>query len=466
MPITLALLLLAAPDAAPVEAAATLDPPREDHWLDAWAFSDEAYRLRGASADADGRFGGFDHDARWLFDTGARALDGRLGLDVSGALFWDIDGASPPGLASVHDARGPVDFFVDTLELRASHDVWLRRASVGRLTVQEGWPTTLDGAALALAPIGTSELTWIVFGSAGRTVHFFEVGEEGDDWFEDWAASIGSDVIVDQRLKLQVDYRALLEDGPPGIAQAPTHSYGAAFWARVDEVAMLQLFGRGLDDAVSHVGARTHAAWLRWAPWSFGVDGELVQQVATLGEIVEGQDPFFAILGPSLPHVRGFVDAYAGRDLDVLTATLHLGASGRQRLAGAGGPFNRNAARVYAAADADDVDVGVVDGLFASAIASYDLATDADDLTVLALGGAVGWSTELFRLRAGTSWDRVKYTYYRDVTELTDVRTIFAGAQWRPLRALRIGADYRVEIADRVVHTAQLGLAHDLDGAL
>src|SRR5688572_13569800 len=103
MSLCAALLLLAADDGAAAAAAAPaaaaqldVDPPAEDVVLDAWLFSDESYRLRGATGDGADRFGGFDHDVRWLLDGGARSADGQLGVDASGALFWDVDGASPP----------------------------------------------------------------------------------------------------------------------------------------------------------------------------------------------------------------------------------------------------------------------------------------------------------------------------------------------------------------------------------
>src|SRR5688572_6836732 len=135
---------------------------------------------------ASSPFPGADHDARLLLDAGARGFAGQLGLDLSGALFWDIDGPSAVGLSSVHDARAPIDPFIDTLELHATLDGWLQRASAGRFTVNEGAPITLDGGALLLSPFSNRHLSLHVFASAGRTVHFFEVD---DDLFEDWAAS-------------------------------------------------------------------------------------------------------------------------------------------------------------------------------------------------------------------------------------------------------------------------------------
>lgn len=451
------------------------DPSELDEPGEAWLFADEGYRFRSAGDPFDG----VDHDVRLLFDSGVRARGGQLALDVSGALFWDwnvgvdpsvdprVDGAgSAPGLTSVHDARGPLDLLVDTLELRAGGDSppWLTRASVGRFTVVEGLPITLDGAAVAVTPVRTSERAWTLFASAGRTVHFFEAADAtiaGDALFDDWTASIGSDVTFADGLKLQVDYRALVDDrgsDDDGDSAIDTlaHSYGAGFWRRVDDVLLLHLFARGIDAEVSHVGGRLH---LWRAP--FGLDADAVQQVATLGEVFEAQDPFFAVLGVSHPHVRAHVDGYATHELvDIVTATLHLGAGTRQRLAGEDAPFNRNAARVYAILDADDV---VVDGLFASVISSYDFATSSDEIAVLALGGSLGYAGELVRVRAGTSWDRVKYTYYRDVAELVDVRTVFVAGEWRPWRVLRIRGEYSLELADRVVHTVQVALAHDVE---
>jgi hypothetical protein len=448
-----------------VEASAPVEDAGAEPFVDAWLFADEGYRFRAAGAPSAG-VAGVDHDARLLLDGGARAFDGRVGIEVSGAAFWDIDGEAGPGLSSVHDARGAVDVLVDTLALRMDDDggALLRRASLGRFTVEEGWPVTLDGAAFALTPAQNAHAAWGVFASFGRTVHFFAapiVLEQDVALGERWAASLGSDVVWRDGLKLQVDYRVLGE----AARNAVTHSYGAALWRRVDDVVLVHLFGRGLDDELSHVGGRAHAAWAPSTPWAIGMDGEIVEQVATLGEIVEEQDVFFAVLGVSHPHVRARLDSYVARPLDIVdgAGTLHLGGSVRQRLAGQDAPFNRNAARLYASADVDDV---IVDGLFASLIASYDCATAGDDVGVAALGGSAGYSGDLVRVRVGTSWDRVKYTYYRDVGELIDVRTVFAAAEWRPWRALRVKGAYTLELADRAIHTLQLGLAHDLDGAL
>ncbi len=453
------LLATAAPGAgasasAPGPPAPAVAADADEPVLDAWLSAAEGYRLR-----TDGSAG--DNDVSLLVDGGARALEGRAGLDVSGALFWDVDGKSP-GFASIHDDKGAVDIIVDTLELRGAADPLVPRFSIGRLTVDEGLPETLDGAAVAVTPLRVPAAAVTLFGSVGRTVHFYAVDGEG---FEDWAASAGTDLLIAQTLKLEADYRALVQDSP---SHRFAQSYGAAFYQRIDDVALTKLWARGIDDKLSHVGARTHLAYAppppgeaRRTPWQIGIDLDGVEQTAPLGEVFESENPLFAVLGKSEPNLRGAVDAWGRADVGVADAGLHLGASGRRVLQGEQGPFNRDSGRVYALAEADDI---VLTGPFLSAIVSYDVALGPSEPAVVALGGSAGWRGDSFKASVGTSWDRVKYDYYRDVNELLDVRTVYASLDVRPLAFLRVKADYSLELADRVVHTARVTLVQDLGG--
>jgi hypothetical protein len=414
--------------------------------VEAWVGVSEGYRARlvpGANLA--------DHDARLTVDGGGRADDGRLALDLSAALFYDIDGESPT-LASVHDARGPVDLLVDTFELQANSLPWLTRASVGRLTVLQGWPITLDGVATAIAPMQNETLTWTLFASAGRTVHFFDID---DDLFERFVGAVATDVVLIDSIKLELDYRGLLEETGRGALQ---HSYGASYTQRFDDIAWGQVYARGIDGQASHTGGRGH---LGYEPWRIGLDASVLAQTTTLGEVFEGQNPFFAVLGESAPFVHAMADAFVRSNVGLADVGAHVGAAGRHVLVGAQRPFNRDSARMYGALDLADI---VVKGPFVGAILSYDFATAPTQDSVLAVGGSAGYGHEWVRAWVGTSWDRTKYRYYRDVEEMLDVRTVSANIDITARRWARLRGSYTLELADRSVHTAQLVLSHDMEG--
>src|SRR4051812_40864568 len=184
----LALVALVFATAAPVVAAGASDVVDEPATFAGWASAAEGYRLR-----TDGN--ATDQDASLFFDGGGSAFAGRASLEVSGALFYDVDGFRPSprsasSFPSAYDAYGPMTLLVDTLELRAAQAPGLPRMSVGRLTVDDSAaPTTLDGGALRLTPLFALDTAWSLPASAGRTVHFFTYDEAAR---EDWTASIGA----------------------------------------------------------------------------------------------------------------------------------------------------------------------------------------------------------------------------------------------------------------------------------
>jgi hypothetical protein len=450
---------------SPVAVSAAVD---EATSIDGWATVSQGYRLR-----TDGH--AFDQDAGFFFDGGATTGAGRIGLDVSGALFYDVDGSTPAphsaaAFPAAYDAVGPVTLLVDTLELRAVRAPWLPRLSVGRLTVDDGNPTTLDGAAVHVTPLLAIDTAWSLSASAGRTVHFFTYDETAR---EEWTAAIGGDAVYARQAKLALDLRAFAAESDSNGYRT---SWGAAYDQRIaDDLVLARAWMRGVDHELALFGARVHAAWPvlgadSQPSLSIGVDAQGIDQTATLGEVSEGDNPFFAVLGPSEPNARGFVDAWTRINPGFVDAGLHVGAAGRAVLRGAPGPFNRNFARVYASIDAADIALA---GPFVSIITSYDAAVPRSDdaryagvdPAVLAVGGSAGYAGDVIRASVGTSWDRTRYTYYRDVDELVDVRTVFASIELRPFGFFRVNAAYSAELADRVVHTVTVNVIEIVDGA-
>lgn len=452
--------------AAPVAGAIELVEP-EPPFDEAWLIGTEGVRVRRT---ANAAAVGLDEDARFALDGGARALGGRLRLDGAAELYWDLDGARPDGdagLRSVHDSRGPVELLVHTLELGWGGGPVVQRAAVGRLTVEEGWPMTLDGVALSVTPLaGLADDTLHgvrrsrAFVSAGRTVHFYETGDAGAELFEDWAVSAGVDLITADAVKLQLDLRGLFEDSATGGFDG---SAGAALFLRALDFAKAKLWLRTLDDQVMVMGARARLG----APGDdLGADLEASLQPARLGEVALAADPYFFVLGESLPHWRARADAFAGADLGFAQGELHAGAQARANLADDQQAFNRNSGRVYALAQAIDL---LVPGVFVSADVAWDsvLSPGMADLLEagdgrVALGGSVGYQRAGLRAELGTSWDRYKYTYYRDVQELADVRTVYGAVRVRALEWLRVQARASVEVFDRTETTVQVNLVQDL----
>ena len=459
-------LNMAAPaDAAPAAVVTEVVEP-EALFDEAWFVGAEGVRVRRATSTNEV---GLDEDAHFALDGGARALGGRLRLDGAAELYWDLDGARPGGdggLRSVHDSRGPVELLVHTLELGWGGGV-VQRAAVGRLTVEEGWPMTLDGVALAVSPLAGLADDALhgarrsrAFFSAGRTVHFYETGAAGAELFEDWAVSAGVDLVTADAMKLQLDVRGLFEDSATGGFDG---SAGAALFLRALDLAQAKLWGRTLDDQVMGVGAR---ARLGEPGGDLGADVEVSMQPATLGEVALAADPYFLVLGESLPHWRARADVFAGTDLGIAKGALHAGAQARANLVDDEQAFNRNSGRVYALAQATDL---LLPGVFVAADVAWDtvLAPSVDDLLGasdgrIALGGSVGYQRAGLRAELGTAWDRYKYTYYRDVLELADVRTVYGALGVRALEWLRIQARASVEVFDRTETTVQVTLVQDL----
>jgi hypothetical protein len=399
--------------------------------------------------------GGVDHDAFFSGDATGTLWSGRASLTAGGLLFFDIDGDRADAFQGVHDSR-PWHLMLSTLEVAYRDNGWLRRAAAGRLVIGEGTPVTLDGAVLSVAPLGAlapgvlfglegSEL----FAFAGAPVYFFVRGEQP---LRRAIFSGGTTLRVLRMAALTLDYRGVV-DGTrdPELA----HDYGARLFVGLVD-ASGEIYARGLDRELARVGAKARVGW---EPWRLFASAALNWQPVELDRVSDLGDPYFAVLGPSYPHVAGSVELSKGQGVVLADALLRVGWQGRLVRALHEGPLNRSYGRVFVSVDLVDV---VTTGPFVSTIASIHHTRDPFGDRWLALGGAAGWRASWLQLDVGTDYQQFKYTYFRDVDEIEDVRTVYAGCGVRIFGSLFVRGDYTLEIFDRVVHTARVTVSTNL----
>jgi len=427
-----------------------------------WSFqvsAVEGYRGRFASApDLDTTLdpatlpSESDHDLRLLLDARLDEPTDAFSAALNMALWADVDGTvpagDPSGLASMYDRFSP-GVWVGLYSLWGEYRTrgLLRAARAGRQQTLAGLPAVFDGASFRLRLV-PRKLELFAFG--GRTVHFFEVGS---DLFEDWIGSAGLTYRPTPSLRFKLDYRFEQEDTPLEDG-AQDHTYSLQATWRHDRWLSLRANFRGVDDRVAQVALAGDA---RWEALGLGVTARVAAQPSTLDHFTETEDPFFATLGRSRPYTRASVDVFKDFDTDAGIYTLHAGWGQRLLLDGAPGPFNRNFGRFYLLAEATDLGVK---GLYASASAEYHFAGRFDaDTGLLTAGGSLGYRNDALRLEAGTYYQRVKYDYFADVREVTDVRTVYGSARWKPVSWLGLRARYELEVYDRTVHTVNFSLA-------
>jgi hypothetical protein len=435
-----------------------------DSWR-IWLFALEEYRLRASMSPGEG--GGSplgslaedesDQDVRLFLEGGVVDPDDNFAAEVSLGLWWDIDGSipdgNPYGLASTFDYRQPWwDVYTLTAEYRSKGV--LRLARGGRQASEHGLPVTFDGASIRLTGV-ERYLDFFVFG--GRSTHFFEVAAEP---FEDWIASAGAVVRASPSVRFELDYRLSLEDVLQSDKQTKEglsdHSYGLSAWCRSGDWLYAKGYLRGLNDEFSHAGA---AARMIWQSLNLGVNLSADVQAITLHEISEREDPYFAILGESLPNLRWRLDLWKNFETGAGDYGIHAGWNGKNILKGEEGPFNRNAGRIYLLFEGRDL---LVKGLFAS-IAAEGHYTYADwqlsgDM-ILTAGGSVGYEYKMLKAEAGTYYQRFKYDYYLDVKEIEDVRTYYGLVSYKALDWLAVKIRYEFERLDRDVHTVTLAVS-------
>ncbi len=442
-------------------------PPPPPAWTATLSLLEE-YRLRAAgapSADSAGILGtvpaanqATDQDLRFLVDGQVLGLQDHFRTQVSADLWVDLDGrparATPDLFASQYDYQQPW-LAVYTLSAEWRNSGALDLARVGRQTSEHGLPLTFDGASVEARPWGR-KVSLFAFG--GRTIHFFDATPSG--LFENWVGSAGAVFRASDALRFEVDWRMLRETVPTVDSAAGTRvtnqAVGAAGIARLGQT-QAKLFARSLDARLSHAGG---AVTSEWESVRAGVDARVHAQLVTLGETAESENPFYAILGPSLPHVRAKVEGWKEFDIgQAATLGLHLGWRLRELLDGAESRFNRNMAGAYFQAELRDI---FTKGAFLSGVAelNYIPWSPLRDQS-LSLGGSGGYSNDTVKIEGGTYFQQYKTSYYQVVEELSSVRTLYGSFGYRLAPWLQARARYQLEIVDRYIHSAYLTLRQE-----
>jgi hypothetical protein len=478
--------------AADVKAAD--EPAQGDHGF--WMGLTEEFRGRwavrgtesaglpsGESEDGEGSSGPADEqdlDLRLFGEGGLRDGSDRFAARFALAAWGDLDGTpeeSFSALGSIHDAPR---FDLDVYSLYADYTPggstgsgeFLKLARGGRQTASVGIPVTFDGIGVTVTPV---RRTLDLFAFGGRTAHFFEA-EAG--LFEDWIGSAGFVLRPVPSVKLVGDYRFQKEDvdsprtfgaGDEGEEEdegefgdvefgrksVTDHTYGLTAWYTPGEWLYLRAYGRGLDDQVSHAGG---GAMAYWDAAGLGCEARADVQLATLKEVNESLNPYFAILGESLSNARFKVDLFKDLETGVGDFVFHAGYGGKKILDGEEKPFNREATRAYLLVAASDL---FVSGPFVTLSGDAYLAGLSPDPAgegFFTVGASLGFDGNTHRVEAGTYYQRFKYDYYRQVNEIYDVRTWFADVSMDILPWLEAEARYQWEQFDWDIHTFTLSL--------
>lgn len=142
----------------------------------------------------------------------------------------------------------------------------------------------------------------------GRTVYFFETGAAS---FDDWLGSLGLSWLVNENWRAELDYRLQAEEvsganqqGREGLLD---HAVGFAAWYRREDRVISKFWLRTQNRALAQIGLRGSFIW---PAHEAGIDYMISAQLATLRQIHENEDPYFAILGESRPHLRWRLDGW------------------------------------------------------------------------------------------------------------------------------------------------------------
>ncbi len=415
---------------------------------------------------------GGDQDLHLFFGGSMRDYKDRFYVTTSMGLFADIDGFVSSGQAStfsstnenaastaslVNRSHEAVRFDIYTLSGEYYSRKVLALARVGRQISEHGKTVSFDGAAFDLR-LYKSYLGMFLLG--GRSVHFFETDP---NLYEDWLASTGFVIRPLKNLKLELEYRMNAEDSAnhntllDGVTDISNdkitdHTYGISAWYHYGDFLYLKGYFRGLGASAADAGGIFN---LDFNPIETSLDLRVDAQLMSYRQINESDNPYFAVLGESLPHIRMNADLKKSFSQDKGIYTMHVGWAARMLTQDVPSAFNRDHGRVYFAFDAADI---VLKGPFISAIAEFHYDHQNDSNRIITVGGSVGYDQKLIRLEAGTYYNRVKYTYYADVNEIEDVRTYYADIKLKPIKWFTVRAKYELEQFDRLIHTAVLTL--------
>lgn len=427
--------------------------------------------IEQASKQAEGQG---DHDVRLFFDgslnDGTDALSAHLAFNMwADADTTTPDGDDMSGLGTMYDgASAPLWFDVYSLYGKYATGGALKSLKVGRQSTNYGRMATFDGLSVDIAAVDKM-LDFFVFG--GRTVHFFQTDA---DLFENYLGSVGTTIRPSKTVKVELDYRFLMEkittksaltkadteflnDGDPVIQ----HAYGTKIWYRPVDWFSAKLKFHGVTDKITNIGLLTDFNFSRIG---FGVTAKVDAQPSTLKELNETDDLYTAILGESLAHMKANLQVWKTFETGVGNFGLHAGWKERVLLQDAveGSAFNHNLGIFFALVQASDIGTK---GPFASLLFEQYLNhtnTEFFDAGVFTVGGSIGWEADSAKGEIGSFYQQYKYDYFMDVQEKTDVRTIYASAQYEPLDWLGVRARYEFEQFDRDVHTFTFTLTQNL----
>ena len=429
-----------------------LDESKDDGWTSNFSLLEE-YRLRIAShaMPNTGPLGetlqtnqASDQHLRLLGDGQISGMNDHFHAVASGALWLDLDGRSAPGAASLFATQ--FDNAQPWLSIYALSAEWQEHKAldfvrVGRQASEHGLPLTFDGASLAIRALGRRVQ---LFGFGGKTVHFFEMTP---GLFENWVASTGAVLRPTSSSAFEFDTRLIREQTLNADRSQRdaimNHSYGLSATLRSDNLSS-KAYVRGIDRHASHVGG---AFMFESERLGLGLDARIHAQLVTLGEVVESENPFYSLLGPSLPYVRfrfeSWKDFPVGRRAHF---SLHLGWRGRQVVGAAERAFNRNTGAIYLNARVDDF---VHKGLFVSGNVEHAYVPyTVNGERILTLGGCTGYGNSVFKSELGTYYQQYKIIYYQSAEELHNTRTVYSSVAFDPAEWLELRARYEIDIFD------------------
>lgn len=440
-----------AASAAPSEGGEVTSKPFWFHFLEEYRFRTSMEHL---SADPDtGLYGEEESDqtVRLYGVGGYRNAADSFRADLAFGAWFDVDGTvdegNPTNYAAIYDTSSHIwaDVYTLTGEYRTRGT--LQHLRLGRQVSEHGLPATFDGLSADISA-GTPMLNFFAFG--GRTVHFFEAETE---LFEDIIASAGAVIRPLPSLRLVADYRFMMEDTTvkEGLQD---NSYGLTAWVHPLSWLYLKAHGRGINDAATHAGL---LAKLEWTDLDLGFQLGADSQLATLKEISELENPYFAILGPSQPHTRYNMSLWKGFQTKAGTYTIFGGWDGRANHEDET-PFNRDYGKLYLMLAAQDI--GIKGPFCQVALENHfaDVVPTFGEEGMLTAGGSAGFNNGFLKAEAGSYYQKFKYNYYQDVNEYEDVRTYFGAFSIKPLPWLAVRARYVFENLDRDQHTVFFSL--------
>jgi hypothetical protein len=398
-----------------------------------------------------------DHDLRLLLDGYMWESSDRFSADFAMSVWYDLNGASkasqPTSFGSVEDYQAPQPWhtFFDVYSLYGEYRARLAPVVLraGRQTPELGRPFTFDGISLSWVPFGPTVEMAIM---GGRSVHFFELN---DNLFEDWLGSAAAVFRPIKQLRVDMDYMFTSET-TLSKNHFVGHDRGISAWWRPTDFFQVRAHVRGLNDDLSRVGGRTK---FEWNTLELGLEAGVDCQPTTLSEINEMSDPYYAILGESLPFIR--MDGAAWKDFTTRIGIygIRIGWNDRRLLDHTPTPFNRNFGRAFLELHASDFGIK---GLFLTGVFEYHYThgdDDGNDESVFSAGGSGGYRKKPVSVLIGTDYYSYKYNYYADVEEREDVRSYFGEMKFDLLDWLSASARYEFEMFDRDIHTVTISLS-------